>query len=424
MSYVMGSAAEMPASTHATGWVARVPLFLLVAVLPLAVAGQNIGAGVIGALLIAQGIRRGRAAGWTTAFRAQAWPIALGVGLVTALVLATVLNPASPSHDKAALGFGYLSWVFLPLVAVAAQPTLGAREWRWLYVAVASMAAFWGLLALSQAIWGWHVEGAHVVFGPTRAQGFYSHPLTFAYAALLLFPAGAIAVMRTPRDWAAWALLGGIGVVLVTTASRTVQATAVLVLLANVFLYVRRERRWRLVAIVGLAVGAALAAPTESSRKIVDTLSGGFDVRSGYPDDRLAFWHANGLMFLERPVLGHGDHLTKAYRAPYYERIGLGGFERQYEAHNAYLQVAVNAGLIGLALYAAWFAWYLRRMGRDARRSAASMAAWQAIAALCVASLTQNAWQDAEVRFALTLVTVAWWLRESGKGPAGETLTR
>jgi len=201
----------------------------------------------------------------------------------------------------------------------------------------------------------------------------------------------------------------GAAAIVYASQSRMVQAVAAVLVVANVAF--RLRGRVRAAALAGLVVLGTLLAVTDNPvRYRFSRTFAGIDVRSGYGgDDRVAFWHAHWLMLKERPVLGHGENTNTAYRKPYYEAIGLGAFERQYEAHNMYLQAAVNGGIAGLIAMLAWYAWHLA-LAAAHRRHVAGQAALQALGALAVASLTQNAFQDSEVRYALTLVAVMLWL--------------
>jgi O-antigen ligase len=387
------------------------PLGLALAVLPLGVAGQNIGAGVVGAMLFGLMAWRRRVGRLRTTARRMAVPLVLGFATVAAMALGTWLNEANQARGIASTFNGHYIWLLLPLVASASVRRLDEADWRVLEKVVAGVALVLGVIAVSQALIGWRVVGSAFVPGPTRAQGLYSHPLTFAYVGLVLLPLGAAGVARRLDHWPSWAILGGALAVLVASRSRTAEAVAAVVCMGNVLWLAPRRARWWIVG-VGVALGGLLIATDNPvGLRVRETFSpGGHDVRSGYADDRLAFWHAHALMLEERPVLGHGDHLDTAYRAPYYERIGLGGFERQYEAHNTFLQMAVNGGLVGLAALLAWWGWHVQAGWRARERWFFAGVGAQTLVALAVAALTQNAFQDAEVRYAMTLVVTGLWL--------------
>jgi O-antigen ligase len=157
-------------------------------------------------------------------------------------------------------------------------------------------------------------------------------------------------------------------------------------------------------------LGLILATPNPVGERFRKTFDGNFDVQSGYADDRLAFWDVHWTMLKERPILGHGMNTDTAYRTKYYEELGLGAMLKKYEAHNMYLQMAVNGGLVGLAAFLAWLGWNLRDAWRRRQSHWAFKAAAFAWVALLVASVLQNSFQDSEVRYALTLLVAAQWL--------------
>jgi O-antigen ligase len=112
-------------------------------------------------------------------------------------------------------------------------------------------------------------------------------------------------------------------------------------------------------------------------------------------------------MFKERPWFGHGMNTDTAYRTKYYEAFGLGALKKKYEAHNMFLQMAVNGGLVALGLFTSWFAWWTKEAWKKRREHWSLDAAFITWIAFMVASLVQNSFQDSEVRYALTLFVTA-----------------
>ena len=398
----------------------RLPLYLLLLIMPLAVAGQNIGTGVIALMLFAQIGSDYSAVGVRSHLRQFAVPLTLGCGYLLLLAVATLANPANPARTNLAPVGGHVLWCFLPLAVVMAQGRLSARDWRWLGRVLAFVAVVMGVMAATQMVWRWRLIGSH--FGvpemawhlPPRAQGLYSHPLSFAYVGLVWFPLSLAAVTRWPRLLTTWVAALGFLVALLASGSRVAQIIAVGMIAFSVLRATKGRRRVALLAAAGAVVSIVLLTNNPIGERLRGTLER-HDVRSDYADDRVAFWHANILMFMDRPVLGHGEHLDKSYRHPYYERIGLGDFERQYEAHNMYLQWAVNGGVIGLLLMLAYLAWHgrallrLRSLGTPLASAASTLGAPTMIAFL-LGALTQNALQDSVVRYSATLATCALWL--------------
>ena len=74
--------------------------------------------------------------------------------------------------------------------------------------------------------------------------------------------------------------------------------------------------------------------------------------------DRLVVWQAAWRMIQDRPVLGHGLNTFMARYLDYW----VGGERQPRYAHNCYLQVAAETGLIGLGLFLGLLAALFRRL--------------------------------------------------------------
>ncbi len=387
--------------------MARLPLYLCLLIVPLAVAGQNIGAGVFGLILFARIYQRRRSLPLQQLWRDLRVPLLASAAYIGWGLVASALNPAVPFVESGSFAFGYLTWALLPPVFYLAQEPLDAKSARALQICLAVVAAVMGAVAVSQTLYGYKLAGSTFVPSIKRAQGFYSHPLTFAYVMLFFVPVGWIGVLRKPTDGASWVILAGGVVGVFASQSRTVQACCAAAVVVEALLFARGRARF-----VALAVIVALAAAvglTDNAMKerFTRTVTGNYDVRSGYKDDRLAFWDVHWTMFKERPLVGHGENITTAYRKPYYEKLGLGDFTRKYEAHDVYLQILVNTGIFGLILYLVWLGWAFRRAWDISREAVGGRMALTTLAVFAAASLTQNSFQDSEVRYALTLLVSA-----------------
>ena len=72
--------------------------------------------------------------------------------------------------------------------------------------------------------------------------------------------------------------------------------------------------------------------------------------------DRVFMWQTALRMIQDRPLLGHGINTFMANYLDYW----VGGERQPRYAHNSYLQMAAETGLIGLAAFL-WLLWLLRR---------------------------------------------------------------
>ena len=153
-------------------------------------------------------------------------------------------------------------------------------------------------------------------------------------------------------------LLASVPVAILATMTRAVWLSFAGTVLALIFLSKNRMLR---LACVGLAllVGAGLLVVLsghESGGELSDRLE-----ERGPLDYRAAVYAGGWDMFLERPLTGWGFHQMPA-ELP---RHVSGYFEKVLYPHNTYLELLVEHGMVGLALYL-WLMWEMWRLGRGA----------------------------------------------------------
>ena len=132
------------------------------------------------------------------------------------------------------------------------------------------------------------------------------------------------------------------------------------------------------------------------------------NAKSGVLGERLIFWKAHQEMIKDKPFFGHGPGLTAEYRSKYYEKAGFENYDRPSTAHNQYLQVAVNAGLIGLFFFVAFFIFLFSAIATEIKSKNLRCVLYQIIGLFLIGGITQNAFQDYEVRH--TLMVVLTWM--------------
>ncbi len=391
------------------------PLYLLIITFPLSIAAQTIASTLV-LLVLTWFVFRNRASGYIRErleflIRDFKLPLLLGFLLLAWLIVTSLINEKNPESAPFHFFVGSLPWLLLPAMVFFAYGSLTEESWGRLEKLGRYVVIVWALLALSQFIFGWQLDNFTITSDVPRPRGLYPHPLTLAYAALFIWPLAVSMVFYFPSKWSSWAWFLSGGVIIVLTQSRTVQAVALLILSWRLFLtWKGRTRVVVTLSAIGFLV-AVMATDNFVSEKFRKTFSSeGVDRFSSYPDDRLAFWHVHALMISEKPILGHGVDLNTKYREPYYAALGLQDFPKKYEAHNMFLQIAAEGGLVGLGLFLGWLGWHFRRGFLVESSRFARETAIQTLVAFTLGGLTQNVFQDYEVRVGLTLFLVLLWL--------------
>jgi O-antigen ligase len=397
----------------------------LILLYPIAVAGQNIGAGVVVLLMLPHLFTQGRPGIAIGRFMYLRTPFFLTILFTISILASTAFNTVLPAAEPWRYIASQLIWVLLPVLIAALGP-LSPKQWQILTTVMLFVCIFFGMLALSQRFFPWQVKGTQFVAGTMRARGFYSHPLTFAYSVFLLWPLALGNLLHNRKSVLSWLGFLGIGTALILSESRTILLAAGCVFAYNLLVKSRGSMRLVMGAI-GISA-ALLVVFTENpfGEKIRSTISAeGFDRNTEYPDDRVAFWHAHLKMVEEKPVFGHGIDLAPAYLAPYYAAIGLGDFTKKYPAHNTFLQVLVNAGGVGLAIFLVWYIAVAKVAWKGRNDCWANDVFLQTWVSLAVVSMTQNAFQDSEVRYGMALAVGAIWLGaiQPAKGPRKNNLS-
>jgi putative inorganic carbon (HCO3(-)) transporter len=159
-------------------------------------------------------------------------------------------------------------------------------------------------------------------------------------------------------------LLGSVPIAILATMTRAVWLTFAGTVVTLIFLSKSRALRRACVGIAfvaGLSLALVLSSP-ELGCTLTDRLT-----ESGPVEYRQAVYAGGWQMFLERPLTGWGFHQMPA-ELP---RHVTGYNEKLLYPHNTYLELLVEHGVLGLALYVwlMWELWRLRRGGIPAREN-------------------------------------------------------
>lgn len=335
----------------------------------------------------------------------------------TLLYVATLLVGLLPAQQMAPALKEVAKWVELALVYALVADELRAADQRWLVAALLVVGSLEALLGIYQFVRQVGPEG-FVLFGRyMRAHGTLKQPNPYGgYMGLLAPLAYALALTQHPVQrreggrgfvWL-WLLCAGAAVLMVTALVMSWSRGALIGLAAGAFLVLlAMRRRARLLvavlAMVGLLLAPALTGvlPHDLTGRFVDAfaLPGDVDLRSVEVNDanfatveRLAHWQAAWRMFEQRPWTGVG---TGQY-ALVYPSVALPRWQDPLgHAHNWYLHVLAEGGLLGLAAYTLWvlvalvLVWRAARSATNWQRGLA-LGALGMLGHLCVHSLVDS----------------------------------
>jgi O-antigen ligase len=358
--------------------------------------------------------------------RLPGWLLAGLLLLPAAAVLSALVNP-DPLSNLIGLRREYA--IFLPLALLPALALVSGRRLLqvWL-VPIVIVAAYAGI----QYFWGvdWTRPEGHKLVRPLKnagvfyGKGTFSHHLTFAgymLVAGVLFAGLAWRDGTSSRRWwalGAFAALAGVAVSLGRSA--WIGAAVGLVLVALDF-----PRRLWLPLLTGAALFVLVGGLWGSGwlQEIIPPgLHGGMIKRitgtSLRKEERLYLWEAALDGIADRPVFGVGYGNDRKYAGEYRKAVSLrhGNYKFSVKpsthAHNVYLQVAFELGLVGLAAFLLFWGsviywarhWIRQAGGRFPFERAMLGASSCALAASMVAGLFENNFFDAEVRTMILLV--------------------
>lgn len=395
------------------------PLYLLLFVFPLAVAGQNIGV-VISFLamfsyLLTETDKKVQKNEVEQDFSKAPSDLTILLIATSAYViwmcLATQFAEDNPGSEIAAYLVGFIPFIVMPPLARAVYKDFSNKTLEKLWKLLTYLMAFCAIVALTQYFFEWHRHVKYFNANSHRSQGLYSHPLTFAYISLAIWPMALIRLLNKTKSRSSWVFFISMVICLWSSESRTVQITAVGLFVFNIFNYLPGKKR--ILAMLALAGLLAAVAFTDNplSQKYKTTFAP--DPTSHeekiFPFDRVAFWKAHLHLVSQSPIYGHGVHIPTDVRLQAYEDIGLSTFPKKYTAHNMFLQVAAEGGLIGLILFCFWYFGYIYVSFKNAKHSRLAAILGQSLLALGIAGMTQNAFQDSEVRHVIMILIILFW---------------
>lgn len=334
----------------------RVGAALIGFTVPISVALDNVLLAVVllGALFNAPAV-------WQIGMRN---PVSRAAWLLFLMLAVAMFWGATPLREAAGILGKYIDLAFIPLLILAfAHP--GTKRWaQYAFLAAMGLTLFFSyLVGLSGILPPWMSDPASVN-NPVIFHSHITQNNMMAFGAFLaLLNARAAVSSRERLAWGAFALLAVVNV-LFMVQGRT--GYLLLLLLLGWFAWTTLARRaaargrpwgWKLGVAIGL-VGAMVAASAYlASPRLHERVSlivseyqawqtGASDIGSS-TGQRLNFY-ANTLQIVsEHPLLGVG---TGGFPAAYEQQTQGQKVMKTRNPHNEYLMIAVQAGVIGLAL--------------------------------------------------------------------------
>jgi exopolysaccharide production protein ExoQ len=294
--------------------------------------------------------------------RSTAVPLLLFVGVC----LLSVLWSAYPALTI----FGSVVQIATAAVAIALMLLLPLRRlavvFGWMIHAnLAASLVFEAVVALLPehrlapffTDYGSNAPGAYywsqgLLFTGQRIQGVVGNANLTCFLALLggIIVCCLLAAREIPKRLAVPALALDLLLAALTRSGTVIIAGAVVVAVAVVVIAYRRVSRGARLALTGAALGVIVLAALSSSRvsePVLRILGKGDDLTGRYE-----IWHIVGVLVAERPVLGWGwISYWAPWVSPYNDLVVRGGVE-YLQAHNAYFDIELQVGVLGLAAFA------------------------------------------------------------------------
>jgi len=314
-------------------------LYGLLFLLPFSKAAVEIAFGVLLCGWLLERIAAGRRVPsvWTSPpYR----PLLIGIGLYLAACALSIPASTHPAASLRALISKWLEYLlFLVIVADTVQQPRVAR--RGLTVLLASSVLV-VLESVAQEFWGKGLIRGYPLLTYERMTGPYENPIDLA-TYLMVVIVVLLGMLRSARGGLRWAL-GVLLTLLIGCFARTEALGAWIGLAAGLAAVVALDPSWRRAAALALgSVALAAAAALVWVGRLGSVVA--WDEIGKV--DRWDMWQAALGMIRDRPILGHGLNTFMANYLAYW----VGGEQQPRYAHNCYLQVAAETGVIGLAAF-------------------------------------------------------------------------
>ena len=365
-------------------------LWFTAATIPLSTTGMQLGVGGLVALSVAAWL-----SGWGVVRRT---PLDTALGLFFGCAALSTLVSGHPLQATAWIK----SWTVVSFFVVYwwLDGATGANKFMRTLAAAGGLAALYGIVQHFTGI-DWYRE---MLGRPRRVRprtpndphfavvGFFRNYLTYAHTMVMPYSAALGLGLRSEGGWWVAAL------VIVTAILFSTARGAWLAVLAATIVIVSFGRG-RPAALVVLALLAVVAITVGQSAALQRGVGSMFAL-NGDNAGRVAIYGVNLDIIHDHPWFGLGFGRYQPAAAPYYRSAAKA--DRKSHAHNNFLQIAAEGGLVTVAAFAFLFAAALR-LGLDAVHArnpvarTTALGAWGAVIGFLVGGLTQYTFGDSEV---------------------------
>jgi O-antigen ligase len=212
-------------------------------------------------------------------------------------------------------------------------------------------AYVWGAVLASGATLVRYAQNHQTYYRRYAAAGFDPNDLALTVALSIPFALYLALRTRGAKPWIYRAAVVPAIMAILLTASRAalVAASAAFLLVAFTWRESSRAQRISGVVLLGLLLAGAFRLAPAASRERLASLP--TELTQGTLHNRTRIWKAGVKALKSHPVVGVGAGAYPEAVRPWLGRPALAGYE--YVAHNTFLSVLVECGLIGFALFAA-----------------------------------------------------------------------
>lgn len=275
-------------------------------------------------------------------------------------------------------------------------------------VSVFLVAAFFtGLDGIYQRLTGYDLFRKFPMFVDTKITAAFKAPNDFGTYLATALPLPLALIAFNVTDWKKKSGLLVLSLLLATCLLFTFSRGAWLAFLAGfLFLFVFAGGKRFVIALVILVLLASMTV-LFAPPMIKDTLNSSAKLGSDVSSiDRLLIWKTGWRMFLDRPVFGHGLNTFMSV----FEKYKPSGYSWIVYAHNCFLQMAAETGIIGLLVFL-WFcvSIFIRALSNFFSASDRFLKAVAIGTAACIIATLTNSLVDTNL-YSLPLAVLFWSL--------------